>query len=120
MSTRRRLPPGARWVTLPSGARRVELVVDVGADPATGKRQQTRRRYQTVDEAIAAYGKIREQAREGTYVGRSTLTVKRICDDWLAGKRGARPTTLAGPGRSQAGRGRVWVAAGSAAHQAAP
>jgi hypothetical protein len=38
VSTRRRLPPGARWVTLPSGVRRVEIVVDVGSDPATGKR----------------------------------------------------------------------------------
>jgi hypothetical protein len=96
MSTRRRLPPGARWVTLPSGGRRVELVADVGADPASGKSQQTRRRYQTIDEAIEAYGKIREQAREGTYVGRSTVTVKRLSDDWLAGKRGVRPATLAG------------------------
>ena len=96
MSARRRLPPGARWVTLPSGSRRVELVVDVGADPATGRRQQTRRQYQTVDDAIEAYGKIREQAREGTYVGRSMVTVKRLSDDWLAGKRGVRPTTLAG------------------------
>ena len=96
MTTRRRLPPGARWVTLPSGARRVELVVDVGRDPATGKRRQTRRRYATLDEAIAAYNEIRGAVRAGTYVGRSTVTVGELCDEWLAGRRKVRPSTLAG------------------------
>src|SRR5262245_56023770 len=96
MSTRRRLPPGARWVTLPSGSRRVEMVLDVGLDPSTGKRRQTRRRYMTVDDAIEAYGKIRADARAGTYVGRSSVTVEQACRDWLAGKADVRPTTLAG------------------------
>lgn len=94
-STRRRLPPGARWVTLPSGVRRVELVVDIGTDPATGKRRQTRRRYATVDAAVAAYNEIKSEARQGTYVGRSAVTVAQLCADWLAGRR-VRPSTLAG------------------------
>jgi integrase len=93
---RRRLPPGAKWVTLPSGARRVELVLDIGDDPATGNRRQTRRRYETLDEAIEAYSKIKKEAREGTYVGRSSATVEQVIKDWLAGRRGIKPTTLAG------------------------
>jgi integrase len=96
MSIRRRLPPGAKWVRLPSGARRVELVLDVGMNPATGGRRQTRRRYKTVDEANEAYAKLKVQARDGAYVARSALTVKQACEDWLAGKRKIRPTTLAG------------------------
>jgi integrase len=96
MSTRRRLPPGAKWVTLPSGARRVELVLDVGMNPATGGRRQTRRRFKTVDEAVEAYAKLPRQAHESVYVARSNLTVKQACEDWLAGKRKIRPTTLAG------------------------
>jgi integrase len=96
MSTRRRLPPGAKWVTLPSGARRVELVLDVGTNPATGQRRQTRRRYKTVDGAIEGYARLKQQAREGVYVARSDLTVKQACEDWLADKRKIRPTTLAG------------------------
>ncbi len=95
-NTRRRLPPGAKWVTLPSKERRVELVADVGIDPATGKRKQTRRRYRTVEDAIEAYNKIKRESREGTYVGRSGRTLKQVCEDWLAGRRGIRPTTLAG------------------------
>jgi hypothetical protein len=95
-NTRRRLPPGAKWVTLPSKERRVELVADVAIDPATGKRKQTRRRYRTVEDAIEAYNKIKRESREGTYVGRSGRTLKQVCEDWLAGRRGIRPTTLAG------------------------
>jgi integrase len=95
-NSRRRLPPGAKWVTLPSKERRVELVADVGMDPATGKRKQTRRRYRTVEDAIEAYNKIKNEAREGTYVGRSGITVEQVCDNWLAGRRGIRPSTLAG------------------------
>lgn len=96
MTARRRLPPGARWVTLPSGVRRVELVVDVGTDPATGKRRQTRRRYATVDAAVAAYNEIKSEARQGTYVGRSAVTLAQLCADWLDGRKGIRPSTLAG------------------------
>lgn len=93
-SSRRNLPPGARWTTLPSGQRRVELVIDVGSDPATGKRQQARRRFKTAEEAVREYAKIKAQTHEGTYVGRSTVTVERVCADWLAGRR-LRSNTLA-------------------------
>jgi hypothetical protein len=94
MSARRRLPPGAKWVELPSGQKRVELVVGIGIDPATGKRRQTRRRYKGADEAIKAYARIKREADEGTYVGRSAMTMAQICADWLTGRR-LRPGTLA-------------------------
>ena len=77
--------------------RRVELVVDVGADPATGQRRQIRRRFKTEEAALDAYAELRSQARDGTYVGRSSLTVEAVCAEWLAGKRpSVRPTTHAG------------------------
>jgi integrase len=91
---RRRLPPGAKWITLPSGARRVELVIDVGDDPATGQRRQARRRLKTVEEAIEAHAEIRKQARTGSYSPRSTLTVGALCQEWLSGRR-LRKGTLA-------------------------
>lgn len=94
--SRRRLPPGAKWVELPSGAKRVELVVDVGINPATGKRKQTRRRYKTIDEALEAYNKIKVEARQGTYVGKSPVTVRQLCTDWLDSRRSIRPSTLSG------------------------
>jgi integrase len=94
---RRRLPPGSRWVTLPTGARRVEIVLDVGVDPATGKRQQTRRRFTTEDEARDEWAKLRSQTKSGTYVGRSALTLAAVVEEWLAGKRTSiRATTHAG------------------------
>ncbi|MBN9620904.1 MAG: tyrosine-type recombinase/integrase [Actinobacteria bacterium] len=90
----RRLPSGAKWITLPSGARRVELVLDVGEDPATGQRRQIRRRLKTVEEAIEAQAEILKQAREGSYVSRANLTIEQACADWLAGRR-LRKGTLA-------------------------
>ena len=93
---RRTLPPGAKWVVLPSGARRVEMVLDIGIDPATGRRQQIRRRFKTVDEAIDAYTKVKSDTRDGTYVRRSAMTVGEMLDLWLAGRHSLRETTAAG------------------------
>jgi Arm DNA-binding domain len=90
----RRLPPGAKWITLPSGARRVELVLDVGEDQSTGQRRQIRRRFKTVEEATEAQADLLKQAREGSYVSRANLTVEQACADWLAGRR-LRKGTLA-------------------------
>lgn len=92
--SRRQLPPGASWITLPSGAKRVELVLDIGLDPATGRRRQTRRRYITSEEALEAYTTIRTEVRDGRYVGRTGLTVAEVCTDWVAGRR-LRKGTLA-------------------------
>jgi integrase len=92
--SRRQLPPGASWITLPSGARRVELVLDIGVDPATGRRRQTRRRFATAEEALAAYTTIRSEVREGRYIAHTGLTVADVCTEWVEGRR-LRKGTLA-------------------------
>jgi hypothetical protein len=96
MSTRKRLPPGARWVTLPSGEKRVELVIDVGIDPATGKCRQTRRRLRTVEDAISTYAEIRNQSVSGSFVPRTSLTVEDAIRQRLASRHGLRASTLVG------------------------
>jgi integrase len=94
MSTRRRLPPGAKWVTLPSGAKRVEIVLDAGMNTATGKRRQVRRRFTSEDDARKAYAKMSADVTAGVFTTRSAKTVEVVCRDWLAGRR-VRPATLA-------------------------
>ena len=95
-SSRRRLPPGAKWVELPTGERRVELVTDAGIDPRTGRRRQTRRRFRTVDAALEAYREIATDAKRGTYVARSSVTVRELCESWLQSRHGLRASTVAG------------------------
>ncbi|NLE82378.1 MAG: site-specific integrase [Rhodococcus sp.] len=94
MSKRQRLLPGMRKVTLASGAVRYEVTLDAGPDPVSGRRRQTRKRYATLDEAVAAHAKITSQVDEGTYVARSPITVDRACADYLAGRHNLRPTSL--------------------------
>ncbi|RIK16418.1 MAG: site-specific integrase [Acidobacteria bacterium] len=94
MTRRRRLPPGAKWVTLPSGAKRVEIVLDAGQDPATGKRRQVRRRFRTEDEAKSAYTTMAAEVQAGTFTHRSAKTVESVCEEWLKGRR-VRPATKA-------------------------
>lgn len=88
--------PGAKWITLPSGARRVELVLDVGLNPITGDRRQVRRRYRTVEAAQAAYLKIANATNDGILVTRSSrITVDQACGDWLTSRRSLRKGALA-------------------------
>jgi hypothetical protein len=94
MSTRRRLPPGAKWVDLPSGQKRVEVVLDAGLNPATGKRRQVRRRFTSEDAARKAYARMSADVSAGTFTTRSAKTVEIVCRDWLAGRR-LRPATVA-------------------------
>ncbi|WP_051569629.1 hypothetical protein [Cryptosporangium arvum] len=74
----------------------VELVVETGLNPKTGKRRQARRRFATIDDAVDAYAKIHTEATAGTFVARSSLTVDQVCQEWLDGRHGLRPKTLAG------------------------
>jgi len=70
--------------------------LSVGADGRVSsirKRRQTRGRFKTDTEVIDAYAKIKTQVRDGTYVGRSTLSVERVCGDWLAGRRKRKTTS---------------------------
>lgn len=96
MSAPRRLPPGAREIVLPNGQKRIELVIDIGLDPATGRRRQSRRRYRTVEQAQDAYAKVRTAVRAGTHVARSNENVRDACAAWLAGKRNLKTSTRAG------------------------
>jgi integrase len=96
VSPRRRLPPGARWITLSSGARRVEVVVDLGPDPATGRRRQSRRRFTSIDDANAWHAETSTTVRRGEYVHRARETVAEAVELWLGTRRNVRPTTLAG------------------------
>ncbi|MEQ7009385.1 tyrosine-type recombinase/integrase [Actinopolymorpha sp. B17G11] len=71
-------------------------MIDLGTDPATGKRRQVRRRYETVDLAVDDFARIRREVREGTYVAPTNATVRDLCDAWLRSRRGVRGSTLAG------------------------
>jgi len=96
MSTQRKLPPGAREVVLPNGQKRIEMVIDLGPDPATGRRRQSRRRFRTATEARDAYAEIRSTVRAGTHVRRSRETLAQAAAAWLAGKRNLKASTRAG------------------------
>jgi integrase len=93
--TPRALPPGARWITLPNGDRRVELVIDQGRT-SSGKRRQYRRRFRTTEAARDFYAETRHDVKRGTHVARERETTAAAVAEWLAGRRNIRPTTLAG------------------------
>lgn len=96
MSGPRRLPPGAREIVLPNGEKRIELVIDIGLDPATGRRRQSRRRFRTVAEARDAHAALHTAVKAGTHVPRSHETLARASAAWLAGKRNLKASTRAG------------------------
>jgi integrase len=81
-------------VELPSGHKRVEIVLDAGMNPATGKRRQVRRRFESEDDARKAYARMSADVTSGVFTTRSAKTVEVVCRDWLAGRR-LRPSTLA-------------------------
>jgi integrase len=74
---------------------RYQVTVDAGDNPATGKRQQVRRRYATEKQARDALSEIGDQASKGTFVARAALTVEQMCADYLTGRHNLRPTSAA-------------------------
>ncbi|GAF79149.1 unnamed protein product, partial [marine sediment metagenome] len=74
---------------------RYELRMDAGVNQNTGQRQQVKRRYATDREARKALGEIAGGSTDGTFVGRSALTVERACAEFLAGSHSIEPTTRA-------------------------
>lgn len=74
---------------------RYQLTVDAGENPATGKRQQVRRRYASERQARDALAEITSQATEGTFVARAALTVEQMCADYLTGRHNLRQTSSA-------------------------
>lgn len=64
------------------------LRVDLGPDPATGKRRQYYKQgFPTKRAAEAALDQVLTDVREGTAVGRQSMSVAAYLDDWLDGQR---------------------------------
>ncbi len=66
-----------------------------GVNAASGQRQQTKRRYATLEAARDALSEIGSQARTGTFVARAVLDVEQACTDYLAGRHNLRQTAAA-------------------------
>ena len=73
---------------------RYQVTVDAGENPATGKRQQVRRRYGTEKQARDALSEIGQQAATDQFVPRKAVTVEELCADWLTSLHNARATTI--------------------------
>ena len=70
--------------------------VDLGPDPATGKRRQLAKQgFRTRKEAEAALGAVLTSISRGSVVDRSTTTTEEFLRDWLASQQHRlRATTL--------------------------
>jgi Arm DNA-binding domain len=97
--TRQQLPPQIKKIEVLDrrvGKRvvRYQLTVDAGENPATGKRQQVRRRYATEKLARDALVEVTQQAATDMFVPRKAVKVEELCEDWLASLHNARATTV--------------------------
>jgi Arm DNA-binding domain/Phage integrase, N-terminal SAM-like domain len=73
------------------------FVVDLGPDPATGKRRQVRRRgLKTKKAALDELTRLRSQALEGVYVAKQSTTMREYLSSWLATlpAKGLRENTI--------------------------
>lgn len=68
------------------GEVRYRFVVDVGADPVTGKRKQVTRTSGTLREAKAEYARITNRRYDAALVPAHEITVNEWLDPWLAWK----------------------------------
>jgi hypothetical protein len=98
--SRQQLPPQIRKVEIfDRGAGKTvvkyQLRVDGGVNPATGQRQQVKRRFATEKQARAALAEISDQALTGAFVARTAFTVEQVCADYLAGRHNLRQTSSA-------------------------
>ena len=83
-----------RKIQLADGKVRYRFVVDVGRDPATGKRTQLTKTFDTLREARAERGRIVSESARGTFVRPRKLTVGQYLDGWIEGAtRNVRPST---------------------------
>jgi integrase len=97
--SRQQLPPQIRKVEVIDRAIgkhvvRYQLTVDAGQNPATGRRQQVRRRYATEREARRALSEITDQAARKEFVPRQAITVDQVCADYIAGRHKLRASSL--------------------------
>jgi integrase len=71
-----------------------QITVDVGVDPATGKRKRRYGSFKTESEAKAAVDEIVTQVERGTYVHETDKLITEFLAEWLeATKSQLRPTT---------------------------
>ncbi|CAM3962372.1 tyrosine recombinase XerC [Kibdelosporangium persicum] len=70
-------------IELKDGTTRYRFVIDIGRDPASGRRKQLTKTYDTKKEARAEYAKIKHQTDEGTFVGPVKITMSEWLDTWL-------------------------------------
>lgn len=83
-----------KTVALKSGRKRYRFVVDIGADPVSGKRRQKTYTFDRKGDARREYDRIRHKVGEGTYVAPSKVTVSQVLDTYLKGAtRGKRRNT---------------------------
>jgi integrase len=96
--TRQQLPPQITKIDALDRATgktvvRYQLRIDGSVNPATGRRQQVKRRFDTEKQARAALAEVGDQASKGTFVARTTLTVEAMCADYLTGRHNLRQTS---------------------------
>lgn len=78
---------------LRSGAVRYKVVVDVGDDPASGRRRQRKASFGTLKEARNWLAETRLSAARGEYTDSTRLTLSEYLHSWLAGRLNIRPST---------------------------
>lgn len=86
-----RRPEPISRIDTPRGTR-YRIRVDAGYTP-DGRRRQVSSTHDTLKEARLALARIRTEVQAGTFVGKTTVTVRQQYQTWLAGKRKIRPTT---------------------------
>ncbi|MCV7316310.1 site-specific integrase [Mycolicibacillus parakoreensis] len=96
---RRQLPPQIRKIEVQDrrtgkSVVRYQVTVDTGLNPVTGRRQQTRRRYATEREARKALAEITDATAKGTFIPRTSITVDRVCANYIAGRHRLRASSL--------------------------
>jgi integrase len=73
---------------------RYRFVVDIGADPQTGKRRQLTRTYDSKRHAERELARVLNEVNRGTYTGPSKVTVEEYLKGWLrSATRGKSPNT---------------------------
>jgi hypothetical protein len=97
--SRQQLPPQIRKIDVSDrktgkSVVRYQLTVDARVNPATGKRQQVRRRYGSEREARRALSEITDQAARKEFVPRQAVTVDQVCADYVAGRHKLRASSL--------------------------
>lgn len=77
------------------GRTRFRFVVDIGRDPATGKRRQLTKTFDGKREAEKQLAKILNEVGNGSYVQPGKLTVNAYLDEWLrSATRGKEANTV--------------------------